>query len=316
MSFSQRFKPIRDEIANAARSRTPANLSFPIEDHDYGMLLIFRDYQFKISSERGFSQLSADSNATDTIFLPLPSNISDTFQVRVQRFEQDSTGDIVSNLISDVNIDDLSLGSLTGSIASGAFKTIPGIRGNNFDDIAGNLSKDLAFLARKGIDRAFPNQGRNIDAGTGTFVNPKAALSFEGVEMKNHTFDWTLAPKNAQESQNLRDISDTIKRNMLPQYVNTSLIQRAMFKYPAMVDIFFVGIDPGYYFYFKTSMVRSFNSNFTTNGNAVLKGGRPAVVQMSIDLLETDIHTSEDYGGSSINVATDRAFGPDDGLRG
>ncbi len=92
---------------------------------------------------------------------------------------------------------------------------------------------------------------------------------------------------------------------MLPSYVNTSVIQRAMFKYPAMVDIFFVGIDSGYYFHFKTAMIQTFSVNFTPNGNAVLRGGRPAAVQMQMNLIESDIHTSEDYGGSSIDVNTD-----------
>jgi hypothetical protein len=310
-----RFKPIREEIIGAARTKVPANLSFPIEDNDYGMLLMFREYQYRTSSERGFSQInSAGSNVTDTIFLPLPSNISDTFNVRIERFEQGTTGDIVSSLISDINVDDLSIGSITCAVTAGALRNIPNIRGSNLEEITGNLSKDLGFLARKGIDQAFPNQGRNIDAGTGTLVNPKAALSFEGVEMKTHSFDWTLSPKSPRESVNLQLISDTIKRNMLPSYVNTSVIQRAMFKYPAMVDIFFVGIDPGYYFHFKTAMIQTFSVNFTPSGNAVLRGGRPAAVQMHLNLIESDIHTSEDYGGSSIDVSTDaqdpRRIGP------
>lgn len=305
MPSGQKFKPVRSDILRAARARTPENLSFPVEDNDYGLLMMFRDYKYRSSSNRGFSQLvSAGSNISDTIFLPLPSNISDSFQVRVQRFDQGNTGDVVSNLMSDINVNDLGVGSVAGAAISGAMKNIPSIQGNTFDEITGNLSKDLAFLARKGVDAAFPNQGRNIDAGTGTLVNPKAALSFEGVEMKTHSFDWTLAPKNAKESENIQRISDTIKKNMLPQYVNTSLIQRAMFKYPSMVDLFFVGIDPAYYFYFKTAMVQTFTTNFTPNGTAILRGGRPAAVQMQMNVIESDIHTAEDYGATSTEIDT------------
>jgi hypothetical protein len=302
MPNGSNFKPIKEELFRASRN-APKNLTFPIEDNDYGILLMFREYQYRTSSERGFSQLvSAGARSTDTIFLPLPANISDTFNVRVQRFDQGTAGDVVSSLLSEINVEDLGLGNLSGAIVKGALKNMPGIQGNNLQEIAGNLSKDIAFLARKGIDGVFPNQGRNIDAGTGTFVNPKAALSFDGVEMKTHSFDWTLAPKSAEESFNLQQISDTIKKNMLPQYVNTSVVQRAMFKYPSMVDIFFVGIDPGHYFYFKTAMVQTFSSNFTPNGNAVLRGGRPAAVQMQMTVIESDIHTAEDYGATSTSV--------------
>lgn len=305
MPASPRFTPVRTDIIRASSSRAPSNLTFPIQDNDYGILFMFRDYQYRPSVERGFSQIEREgSSVSDTIFLPLPSNISDTFQVRVQRFDQEIMGEITSTLLSELDVSNLGIGSITGTLGSAALRSIPGVRGDTLSEIGSNLSSDLAFLARRGIDSAFPNQGRNIDAGTGTYINPKAALSFEGVEMKQHSFDWTLAPKNEQESNNLRSITDTFKRNMLPQYVNTSILQRAMFKYPSMVDIFFVGIDSNYYFHFKTAMIQTFSSNFSSNGNAVLRGGRPAAVNIQIGLIESDIHTAEDYGAVSNDVDT------------
>lgn len=305
MPNGQRFRPAREDIVS--RARQVRDLAFPVTDNDYGILMMFREYQYGRSDERGFSQLEngsgpGSSNVTDTVFLPLPGNIADTFQVRVQRFEQGSTGDIVSSSLSQLDIDDLGLGNIAGAITSGILANIPSFRGQNLDEIASNISRDLAFLVRRGVDSVAPNQGRNIDAGTGTFVNPKAALSFEGVEMKVHSFEWSLSPRNERESLNLKLISDTIKRNILPQYVNTSVIQRAMFKYPSMVDLFFVGIDPGHYYYFKTCMVQSFSINYNPNGNAILRGGRPAAVQMQMQLIETDIHTAEDYGAGSIDI--------------
>jgi hypothetical protein len=302
MPNRQRFRPAREDII--IRSRKVRNLNFPVTDDDYGILLMFREYEYRRSDQRGFSQLdgsgTSSSNVTDTIFLPLPANIADTFQVRVQRFDQGTTGDLVSSALSQLDIDNLGLGNLSGAIGRGVLGNLPSIQGETLSEIGDNISRDLGFLVRRGTDAVFPNQGRNIDAGTGTFVNPKAALSFEGVEMKIHSFDWSLSPRNDKESQNLRLISETIKRNILPQYVNTSVIQRAMFKYPAMVDVFFVGIDSEHYYYFKTCMVQTFNINYTPNGNAILRDGRPAAVQMQLQLIETDIHTAEDYGASSI----------------
>jgi hypothetical protein len=299
MPNRQRFRPAKEDILSRAAG-VPKNLAYTEKDADYGVLMMFRDYKYQRSSERGFSQIGgAESNVTDTIFLPLPTNIADQFQVRVQRFDQGSTGDVVSSLLSEIDINDLGVGSLTGAVLKGAMKNLPGLKGNSLDEIAGNLSKDLAFLVRKGVDSAFPNQGRNVDAGTGTFINPKAALSFEGVEMKVHTFAWTIAPKTEEESENLRKISQTIKKNMLPSYVDTAAIQRAMFRYPSMVDVFFVGLNMEYYYYFKTCMIQTFNTNFTPNGVSVLRGGKPAMVQMDMAMIETDIHTAEDYGGES-----------------
>jgi len=311
MPNRQRFLPAKQEILTRASSANRyRNLAYTEKDADYGVLMIFRDYKYQRSSERGFSEIgSAESNVGDTIFLPLPTNILDQFQVRVQRFDQGSTGDAVSSLLSEIDINDLGVGNLTNAIIKGAVKNIPGFKGDTLQDVASALSKDLAFLTRKGIDSVFPNQGRNIDAGTGTFVNPKAALSFEGVEMKVHNFAWTIAPKTVEESESLRTISQTIKRNMLPSYVDTSVVQRAMFRYPSMVDVFFVGLDMDYYYYFKTCMIQTFNTNFTPNGVSVLRGGKPAMVQMDMAMIETDIHTSEDYGGEGSSVVTQNTSG-------
>ena len=305
MQNRQRFRPAAQDIRNKVRSGATSyrNLSHSPRENDYGMLLMFRDYQYQRSDERGFSQLNA-SNVTDTIFLPLPAAINENVAVRVQRFDQGTTGDVVSSLLSEIDVNSLGISNITGAILNGAMKNMPGLQGNTMGEIAGNLDKDLAFLVRKGIDDAFPSQGRNIDAGTGTFVNPKAALSFEGVEMKVHNFAWTVAPRNEEESDNLRLISETIKRNMLPSYVNTSVVQRAMFKYPSMVDVFFVGLDMEYYYYFKTCMIQTFTTNFTPNGVSVLRGGRPTMVQMDLTMIETDIHTAEDYGAASSFVRT------------
>ena len=304
MQNRSRFRPLKEDILARAQSTIRnRNLSVGTADADYGMLLMFRDYKYQRSSERGFSQLDA-SNVSDTIFLPLPANIVDNFQVRVQRFDQGVTGDVVSTLLSEIDTNQLGIGNLSGAILKGAMKNLPGLQGNSIGEIASNLDKDLAFLVRRGIDEAFPSQGRNIDAGTGTYVNPKAALSFEGVEMKTHNFDWTIAPKSAEESDNLRIIIDTIKKNMLPSYINTSVVQRAMFRYPSTVDVFFVGLDSEYYFYFKTCMIQGFSTNLTPNGMAVLRGGRPAVVQLNLQMIESDIHTAEDYGGTSESVSS------------
>jgi hypothetical protein len=50
-------------------------------------------------------------------------------------------------------------------------------------------------------------------------------------------------------------------------------------------------------------MVQGFTVNYTPNGLALVKGGKPAIVGLNMTLVEADIHTSEDFGGeSTVNV--------------
>lgn len=324
------FRPVRDQI-EASRAAAPKNLQVPIEDGNYGMLLVFKDYFYRQpgSSAGRFVQLS-ERNVGDTIFLPLPENIADSFTVRVQRFDQGSGAgaqfsDIVSNAMSSGGLrlstfQDAAIAAVEEALPKAAtdgeeFKNLLVSAFNSLisedSDLSSidRFSSDAAFLIRKFLPG---NVGRNFDAGAGTFLNPKATLSFEGVELKTHNFNWTVAPKSPPESENLREVIRTIKKNILPQYIEGGEIsQRAMFRYPSMVDIFFIGIDDNYYYKFKTAMVQTFNVNYTPNGVSVLKGGRPAAVQMQMGLMESDIHTSEDYGGESFRLDFGEEFRSD-----
>ena len=315
-----RFRPARETVRTAAAKRTPKNLQIPLEDANYGMLLLFRDYQYTApGSVRGFASLE-QSNITDTIFLPLPENIQDTFNVRVQRFDQGAMGAILSQVVSDASTSGgMQFSTFQNAAIEAVRSALPSAAtdGAEFQRLVadafslltaggGDLSSldkfstDAAFLLRKALPG---NVGRSVDAGTGTFINPKAALSFEGVEMKTHSFSWTIAPKSPEESINLKDIIRVINKNILPQYVQGEITQNVMFRYPSMVDIFFVGLDENYYYFFKTAMIQTFNINYTPNGVSVLKGGRPAAVQMQMNIIESDIHTAEDYGAESFTAS-------------
>jgi hypothetical protein len=313
------FRPVRETILASTNISRTADLHFPISDNNYGILLIFRDYTFRRVEERTFSTLQ-DARVGDTIFLPLPQNIADNFSIRIQRFEQGIVGEAVSGILSDTTQGGINLSSLHDAATQAIMRSLPealssgGEAFNLLRDTVNNLfgsgsvnasalnrfTEDAAFLIRNNMQGSA--SGRNIDIGTGTFINPKIALSFEGVELKHHDFTWTLAPKSNDESISLQRIIQTIKKNILPSYVQGSLTTRAMFKYPSTVDIFFVGVDPNFFYYFKPAMISTFNVNYTPNSVSILKGGRPAAIQMNMSLIETDIHTAEDYGEETLSI--------------
>lgn len=316
MANRRTFSPAREQITSAASRARPQNLQFPTEDGNYGMLMIFRDYNYRLPGTRGPSEFST-SNGSDTIFLPLPTNLMDTFSVRVQRFDQGPTGAVISDVMSQASQNGLNISTFQDAATSAIMNNLPsaltdgaegydtlmsalsGILGGQGSQSLDRFSADAAFLLR----RILPGDvGRSVDAGTGTFLNPKASLSFEGVEMKTHSFDWTLAPKSERETETLRNITQTIKRRMLPQYVEGTALQNVMFRYPSMVDIFFVGLDIKHYYFFKTAMVQTFSANYSPSGVSVLRSGRPAAVQLQMNVIESDIHTSEDYDGGGFSI--------------
>lgn len=232
-----------------------------------------------------FSKYSYDKNASlqnknisGSIMLPVPDNMLDATNVRVNQAELGLGGSAAARFGAEVAQEGRAFNAVDMGVAFGAeFLSMFGDGG-----MAVKLLETLPDEDRKGFE-----------AGAGVAVNPHLALAFEGIDLKTHNFSWTLAPSNAQESADLRKIINTFKRNALPSFSNMG---QNVFNYPNVVDIFFMGTDPGYLYYFKRSLISTFDVNYApTGGPAFVEGGRPAVVGISMTLMEMDIHTSEDY---------------------
>jgi hypothetical protein len=306
------FRPIKSEISAAVSS---TYLSFPSNESTHGMLLNFRNYVYEPGTRRGFSTLggAASSNITSSIFLPLPSNIADSYEVRIDRFDQGMFGDAISQggaMLGGGNfggadelLSNMGLPS-TDAMVGGVAMMAGGLSG--FLSSKNIIGAGLGAIVGSGLDTSTISS--SLEAGAGVMVNPKASLQFKGIEMKRHNFDWTFAPKSIDETVALKEIINTIKKNVLPSYTEglgqSGAFQRALLKYPSFVDCFFVGIDPAYYFYFKPAMVQTFNVNYSPNGVSVLRGGRPASVSINMTLIESDIHTAEDYGGETSSLGS------------
>ena len=67
--------------------------------------------------------------------------------------------------------------------------------------------------------------------------------------------------------------------------------------------MYLLGVNPDYFVKFKSAMIRSVHVEYGSQGIvSIVKGGKPGNVSLSIDLVELDIHTAEDYGGVGSTV--------------
>lgn len=293
----------QDIIRASKRQTVGGVLQFPRDLGAHATLLVFDKYKYKPPEKRILNKVGDSGynaqliSGREAILLPLPSNIEDTYSIRVQGYDAEISGELVTRAASGfAGAGDISLGNLGTSLGA----MLPdfdwsSIMSGNTE----NLSKNIAFLGRRTAEKFLPGSARAISAGIGNAINPKASLYFDGVTLKQPAFSWNLSPLNPGDSDSLRAIINLIKKNILPSYSTAAGLPRALLNYPSTVDIFFLGIDQSYFLYYKTCMVQSFSTNFTPNGLTMLRGGKPASVTMNMGLIESDIHTSEDYGGSS-----------------
>lgn len=285
-------------------------LSFPKNLGAHSTLLVFKKYTYQSPGTRSLNRvsgttLSQEQLGSSAILLPLPSEIKDSYSIKISEFEQGMFGDAISQganyAANDGSISTESLLQNMGIPSTQALvSTASGV-------VGGLASKFLSSRGAGGaaIGALLPGGGtisNSLEAGAGATVNPKQALHFNGIDMKTHNFSWTMAPTAQDESETIQKITQTVKRNALPSYTNIGPLKRAFLNYPSTVDIYFFGIDQKYFMYFKTCMISSVDINYSPQGMNILRGGKPAMVNMSMTLKEMDIHTAEDYGGASTDT--------------
>jgi hypothetical protein len=289
---------------------------FPKDIGPHGILFLFKRYEYQ---EGRSAAVEIPSKIEDSILLPLPRQIVDASGIRISGNAFGFAGNIAASYLSDY-ANGRQTPSLNNVLPNQSqvdtffnnFATDPnGAMGNIMNDTADKLS----FLARQAPRAALSNplirstigDFRAVDAGLGNAVNPRMALSFEGVDLKNFEFDFELMPKSPEESETIRQIGQRFKHHALPSFSSLGIgvegttagqiLSRTFLDFPSMVDMFLVGLNSDYYMYYKTCMIQRFMINLTPTGgqqHAIMRGGKPAIVQMSISLIESDIRTRDD----------------------
>ena len=138
--------------------------------------------------------------------------------------------------------------------------------------------------------------------GLGRARNPYLAATFDGVNFKNHSFQFQLTPKNAEESNSIRDIISSFRNAMLP---GKGTVQH-YYDYPQQVDIVFRHDE--YLFDIKTSVLTQFDVNYHGKGAYYHDiNGKKAPVEVGINMtfLESTVRLSDDEKFTDTNMVSD-----------
>lgn len=268
--------PTVEEVISSRKEQSSySELRFPDDLGPHAIVFNFSDYSFDRSAN------TVSTVTTSSICLPIPSELRDTFSLRLAGTELGVFGNLARDMTQTwMNSKD------TGE----AFKNI--LASDQLGE--GIIGKTI----RSAIASSDAAVVKGVESALGTIVNPHLALTFDGIDLKTHSFSWTLAPSSSTESVRLAKIIKTIKASILPSYKKDA--GRTFLQYPKVVDVFFLGSEPGHLYFFKRCMVSSFETNYAAAGTpAFLPNGRPAFVTMAMALTEMEIHTAEDYTGEA-----------------
>ena len=250
-------------------------------------------------------------NSTGVYALPTPENLQDSTALNVGSVNLGSMGKAFEQFLSSDGVNDME-GKVMNAMmdaVSGIYNSGKALGSEGGFNISGLLKQALSanrFYTRSAIDSVIEGGSTAIDVALGNTVNPHATLNFDGVNLKAHSFSWTLSPKDEAEAIEIRDLITDIKVRSLPRYEAVTsagdIGRQALLQYPDKVQISFgPGMNKDHYYggVIKTAMVTNIAANYAPNGLAINSGrnltGVPAATSLSIDFMEMEIHTKEDY---------------------
>lgn len=285
-------------------NRTFAKFNYPLTPGEHNIVLVFREYDYN-RTRRGFitqgnysddNSVNASARTSAGISLPIPQNLTDTYNVKVGPYELGVTGATALDAMSANGRDALL------ADAKSALQSVQGAESGDvtLGGLASTFKAASAYMGRNALD-SLPGGGgisAALDIKSGTTVNPHVALKFDGVDLKQHTFTWQLSPRNEEEAEQIKKMIYFIKARMLPKYQGAaegkSSLSKALLTYPNLIDIYFTGINQSYFYYFKPAMINTFTTDFTPQGLALNKGGKPSFINMTMTVTEAQIHTRND----------------------
>ena len=185
-------------------------------------------------------------------------------------------------------------GAITGAIGGGAIGGLYGAltSASRAAGAAAGAASGSAAGSQIGsiVDQAFP-QVLQIN---GVAQNPFMTVLFKQPEYKTHQFSWTLTPRNAKESDVVRDIVQTLKSNMLPAFTPGSA--GVLMTYPNIAEINLFPSDK-FLYKFKPCALTKFSVNYAGGGGqpSFFKGTKaPTVVEIATEWQEIEYWMKED----------------------
>lgn len=310
------FLPELSIAASKKRKRTTQH-QFPSDLGDYCMILSFIEYDY--STARSNTQ----GHVGFSVAFPLPANLLDSSRIDIGGRQVGTMGQLVADI--SAGLDDLrgsgsSIKALGGQLLSAttdAMGAATAMAGNAMgeDGIDGEaiidafqsgvgVLKGVGGYALRGVaSKLTPQVAQAFGASVGNAMNPHQTLVFDGVDLKIHNFDWTFAPRNQAETDELATIINTIQYYIHPEYksplpndVGIESIDRGLLDYPALLKVQLLGLNQKFVVNFnKFMMVQQFNVDYTSNGLSLNRGGNPAMVRCNMNVMETQIRTKDDY---------------------
>lgn len=230
-----------------------------------------------------------------SIFMPLPNDLNDKYGVQYADKQLGALGILQESGLLD---------KVSGNATEQGMKDI-GRRAGNLAGGVGNIAGVVGSMT------GFADTAAGVAAtrAAGAVLNPYQALTFQGVELRSHSFRFRCSPNSEAEAEQLKQIIYQFKYRMLPEK------RGLLFNFPDVCTIEFQTRNMPYSF--KNCYLKSMSCNYAPSGTpSFFKGGKyPTEVEISLEFGEIEPVTRNDLdGGGNLTGEVGQAFGKPSGL--
>jgi len=299
---SVRAEGRRAQTAGNKHGTNAAALTFPSDLGAHYTLFQFHRYTFQ-------RQRQARRITEGAIALPPPTNITEKHNVQynntelgflggvgmgmagpaVQKYLHGGDGSSHIGMDGGATSSGAGVSSLITSLKAEATKAFAGLKNSNTPDKLAVAS--AALRQGNGIVPTMANMA------FGNAPNPHITAVFRGVALNEHTFNWSLSPRSAAESDLLANIIHEFKAAALPSYHDVAGTTGALLTFPKVASILYMGgADQRSLYQFKDSVIKGITAEYAPNGPSFFAGtGAPTHINLTLSVQEIQIHTSADH---------------------
>ena len=231
------------------------------------------------------ARMNLTKRISDSVTLYLPPNIQDVLNAQ---YNSMATG-------------------LAGAAMAGAAAAAGAYNNDDFEksiksglDVAGGVMSDALAKSAAGVAETLTGGEGLREAGLkgiGAADNPYMEVLFDKVGMREFNYSFTFAPKNPDESEDIKKIINLFRFHMLPELRGDAA---RFLTLPSEFDIhyMFMGEDGAatentYYHKISTCVLQNLSVDYTPNGVKSFSNGAPTQINLSLSFKETQAMTKE-----------------------
>ena len=223
---------------------------------------------------------------TDSVAIYLPPNVQDNYTTTYNATE---TG-------------------LLGFLAASGGKALDAYKGNNFKEFVSILSGTVGGALEEVLKNIGSSIAETITSAEGGYelankvfgrsTNPYLEVLFGGPELRTFTYNFTFAPRNIEERDEVQKIIELFRFEQAPELRSNNSM---FFGLPSEFDIHYMyqpfdgtqAHENPYYNKIATCVLQSVNVDYTPGAVHSHSDGSPVQIKMSLNFLETEMITKD-----------------------